>query len=63
MQFDNPKELVGSDVRKWAAEKGIVIEMTAPYSPAQNGIAEQFSQTLMELTWVMLIAKDLPAFL
>ena len=40
MRFDNAKELVGPEVRKWAAEKGIVIETTAPYSPAQNGIAK-----------------------
>jgi hypothetical protein len=38
--FDNGKELVNKEVEKWAAEKEIVIETTAPYSPSQHGAAE-----------------------
>ena len=63
MCFDNAPDLVGSEIRSWAANKGIVIEMTAPYSPAQNGIAKQFNRTLLESGRAMLIAKGLPAFL
>ena len=63
MHFDNGKELVNAEIQKWASEKGITIETTAPYSPSQNGITEWFNQTLLELTYAMLIAKQLPAFL
>ena len=51
------------EIKKWASKKGITIEMTAPYSPSQNGIAEHFNWTLLKLTHAMLIEKHLPAFL
>jgi len=35
----------------------------APYSPQQNGVAERFNRTLMELTRAMLEAKSLPKIL
>jgi hypothetical protein len=38
--FNNGKELVNKEIEKWAAEKGIVIKTTAPYSPSQHGAAE-----------------------
>jgi hypothetical protein len=41
----------------------ITIETTAPYSPSQNGVAERFNRTLLELAWAMLIEKNLPIFL
>ena len=63
MQFDNGGELVNPEIQKWALEKKITIETTVPYSPSQNGIAEHFNQTLLELTQAMLIKKQLPAFL
>ena len=63
MRFDNGAELVNSETRNWASEKGIIIETTAPYSPSQNGIAEHFNRTLLELTRTMLIEKQLLAFL
>jgi hypothetical protein len=50
-------------LRNWAAEKGITIETSAPYSPSQNGVAERFNHTLLELAQAMLIAKNLPVFL
>ena len=36
---------------------------TALYSPSQNGIAEQMSHTLVELSRAMIIANGLPKFL
>ena len=47
-------------MKKWAAEKGITIETTAPYLPSQNGIAERLNQTLLETARAMIIAKELP---
>jgi hypothetical protein len=63
LRFDNGKELVNKELEKFAAEKGMIIENTAPYSPSQNGVAERFNQTLLELACAMLIKKDLPVFL
>ena len=50
-------------MKKWAAEKGITIETTAPYSPSQNGVAERLNWTLLETARAMIIAKELPKFL
>ncbi len=61
--MDNGKELVNEEVKKFCAEEGITIETSAPYSPSQNGVAERFNRTLIELVRAMLIAKDLPSFL
>ncbi|KAF4622418.1 hypothetical protein D9613_009127 [Agrocybe pediades] len=63
MRFDNGKELVNQRIRTWAAKNGIEIETTAPYSPSQNGVAERYNRTLLELARAMLIARNLPSFL
>ena len=39
------------------------IEMTVPYSPSQNGVAERMNRTLVELARAMLQASKLPEFL
>jgi len=63
LRFDNGKELVNEATQRWAVDNGIQIETTAPYSPSQNGVAERFNRTLMELARAMLIEKNLPLFL
>ena len=63
MRINNGKELINKEIKKWAAERGIILETTAPYSPSQNGVAKRFNRTLLELARAMLIAKNLPTFL
>jgi transposase InsO family protein len=63
MRVDNGRELVNDEIIKFCREEGITIETTAPYSPSQNGVAERFNRTLIELVRAMLIAKGLPTFL
>ena len=63
MRVNNGKELVNDEIIQFCRKEGITIEMTAPYSPFQNGVAECFNQTLIELVCTMLIAKGLPTFL
>ena len=57
---DNDGEYVNKPFKEFCAKHGIIMEMTAPYSPAQNRIAEQLNQTLLEHARAMLFAKDLP---
>ena len=63
IRVDNGKEFVNKELTGWCRKKGIDLQRTAPYSPSQNGVAERFNRTLMELSRAMLIAKDLPHFL
>ena len=43
IQLDNGKELINAKLKQWAQDQGIVLEPTAPFSPSQNGVAEQFN--------------------
>ena len=63
MRFDNGKELVNQCIKNWAAKNSIEIKTTAPYSPSQNGVAERYNCTLLELARAMLISKNLPSYL
>ena len=46
---DRGKEFINQDLCNWCREQGIEIQITAPYSPAQNGAAEHMNRTLVEL--------------
>ena len=63
LRIDNGTKLINEETKKWAAEQGIIIETTMLYSPSQNGVAERFNRTLLELAQVMIIAENLPTFL
>jgi len=63
LHADNGREYVNNDLIVWCESKGIKFETTAPYSPEQNGVAEQMNCTLVELLHAMLIACNLPSFL
>jgi len=39
------------------------MQLTAPYSPSQNGVAERMNRTLVELARAMLTDSKLPEFL
>ena len=55
--------MINDEVIRFCKSEGITIEATAPYSPSQNGVAERFNHTLIELVRAMLISKGLPTFL
>ena len=38
--IDQGKEFLSDQLKEWCAEKGIEIQLTAPYSPSQNGVAK-----------------------
>ena len=56
---DNSGEYVNKAFKDFWAKNGIIMETTAPYSPAQNGIAKQLDQTLLRHAWAMIFAKNL----
>jgi len=63
MHVDRGKEFVNETLLSWCREHGIEINMTAPYSPSQNGVAERMNRTLVELARAMLKGQNLPEFL
>ena len=60
---NNGSEYITGDVQRWCAAKGIRLEYTVPYSPAQNGIAEWMNCTLVELARAMILSTKTPNFL
>ena len=60
IRVDRGKEFLSDQLKDWCEERGIEIQLTAPYSPSQNGIAERMNRTLVELARAMRISADLP---
>ena len=63
IKIDHGKEFLNDQMKSWLDENGLDIQVTAPYSPSQNGIAERMNRTLVELGRAMLKGQDLPEFL
>lgn len=58
--IDNRYEYVICDLIMWCLDHGIQIQTTMPYTLEQNGIAEHYNWTVVELAWIMLVAYDVP---
>ena len=41
IRFDKGGEFLNNELVNWVKERGIAVETMAPYSPFQNGVAEQ----------------------
>ena len=54
LRTDNGGECLSNDFKKYMKEKGIRHELTAPYSPQQNGVAERMNRTLVESARAMI---------
>jgi transposase InsO family protein len=63
IRVDRGTEFINKDLIDWCQEKGMEVQLTAPYSPSQNGVAERMNRTLVELARAMLTASKLPEFL
>ena len=61
--MDHGLEFINDSLQTWCMWLRIEIQITALYSPSQNGVAEQMNRTLMELAHTMLMAWELPEFL
>ncbi|CAI7854176.1 unnamed protein product [Closterium sp. NIES-53] len=48
IRTDGGGEFVNNELAKWMKSKGIKHDVTTPYTPQQNGVAEQLNRTLVE---------------
>eukprot|EP00731_Ephydatia_muelleri_P018948 Em0011g988a len=58
-RLDNGGEYISKEFEKFLLDKGIHHELSAPYSPAQNGVAERINRTLMESARTMMAQAGL----
>ena len=59
VRTDRGTEYVNSELETFFTDNGIIHSLTAPYTPEQNGVAEQFNRTLMERVRAMLFDAKL----
>ena len=59
LRTDNGGEYIANDFKQFCAERGIKREFTAPYTPAQNGVAERMNRTIQERVMSMLSQSGL----
>ncbi|CAI7769357.1 unnamed protein product [Closterium sp. NIES-54] len=57
---DNGGEFIGADFEAVLKKKGIQHQLTVPYNPQQNGVAERFNRTLQEGARTLLGRARLP---
>ncbi|CAI7869013.1 unnamed protein product, partial [Closterium sp. NIES-53] len=60
IRTDNGGEFIGADFEAVLKKKGIQHQLTVPYNPQQNGVAERFNQTLQEGARTLLGRAGLP---
>ena len=63
LRVDNAKEFVLGEFKAYLENNGIILETTAPYSSAQNGVAERLNRTLVERARAMILDVNAPKFL
>src|ERR1700720_1098460 len=62
LRTDNSKEFVNNTVKAFCKCEGILYKTTAPYTPEQNGIAEQAIVTYFEMVKCMLHASGMDLY-
>ncbi|CAI7892359.1 unnamed protein product [Closterium sp. NIES-53] len=60
IRTDNREEFIGADFEAVLKKKGIQHQLTVPYNPQQNGVAERFNRTLQEGARTLLGRAGLP---
>jgi len=60
IRSDNGTEFRNNKMLEYCNEKGILHELSAPYTPQQNGVAERKNRTLIETARTMLADSKLP---
>ncbi|CAI7853751.1 unnamed protein product [Closterium sp. NIES-54] len=60
IRTDNRGDFIGTDFEVVLKKKGIQHQLTVPYNPQQNGVAEQFNRTLQKNARTLLGRAGLP---
>ena len=60
LRSDNGGEYLSKEFRSYLKSRGIHHELTVPYSPQQNGVAERMNRTLLETARSMMAHAGLP---
>ncbi|GAU35215.1 hypothetical protein TSUD_204910 [Trifolium subterraneum] len=60
---DGGGEFTSNEFKQFLVEQGIEHEVTAPYTPQHNGLAERRNRTVLNMVRSMLREKSLPSFL
>lgn len=60
VKSDGGGEYVGHKLQNWLKQKGIVHEVTTPYSPESNGSAERLNRTLMDMARTLIWGMETP---
>nr|KYP60819.1 Retrovirus-related Pol polyprotein from transposon TNT 1-94 [Cajanus cajan] len=60
LRTDRGGEFTSSEFNDYCSSNGITRQLTTPYSPQQNGVAERRNRTLMNMVRCMLTARDVP---
>ena len=60
LRSDRGGEFTSDKFTRYCLEHGIKSQLTAPYSPQQNGVVERKNMTVVSMVRAMLKAKDLP---
>jgi transposase InsO family protein len=61
LRTDRGGEYVGKSFSDWLDKEGIRHEMSAAYTPQQNGVSESYNRTEMESTRCLLFARKVHA--
>ena len=63
LRSDNGREFTSNEFKELCKEARIKRELSTPYNPQQNGVAERKNRTIMEAAKAMLHDQDLPMHL
>ena len=63
LRSDNGGEFTSEEFKEICRESGIKRELSTPYNPHQNGVAEQKNRTIMGVAKTMLLDQDIPMHL
>ena len=62
LRTDRGGEFTSIECAEHCAAEGVRRQLTAPYSPQQNGMVERRNGTMVAAAWSMLKAKGLPGW-
>ena len=63
LRLDNGGEFTSSEFNEYCKEAGIKREITIPYNPQQNGVAERKNISIMEVVKAMIHDQYLPIYI